>query len=241
MPRKINKPLLFWLTIFSVMVVIFGFWQIRYNIISPFRAAKPVGQVSQEDIVGVYKNLDTDKDGLSDYEEINKYGTSAFLPDSDGDGVSDKEEIDASSNPLNPQSTPTNKGLAGTGEGSSLVQEVKQEIVPSSEEISATEIRDLLVNKGGLSRELVDQMLDEDLIKLYNETKKETGIDLSQLSKEAVKSENLSEAQKMVSEMDPKILRQLLISQGVDSKILETISDEDLKNFFLQTLGQTQR
>jgi len=44
----------------------------------------------------------------------------------------------------------------------------------------------------------------------------------------------------MVSEMDPKILRQLLISQGVDSKILETISDEDLKNLFLQTLGQTQ-
>jgi len=44
----------------------------------------------------------------------------------------------------------------------------------------------------------------------------------------------------MVQEMDPKILRQLLISQGVDQKVLETISDETLKNLFLQTLGQTQ-
>jgi len=84
----------------------------------------------------------------------------------------------------------------------------------------------------------VENILDEDLIKLYNETKKETGISLEELSKQTVKSENLSETKKMLQGMDPQILRQLLISQGVDAKMLETISDEDLKNLFLQTLGQ---
>ena len=86
----------------------------------------------------------------------------------------------------------------------------------------------------------MENILDEDLIKLYNETKKETGISLEELSKQTVKSENLSETERMLQEMDPKILRELLISQGVDEKILETIDDQTLKQLFLQSLGQGQ-
>jgi len=86
----------------------------------------------------------------------------------------------------------------------------------------------------------VENILDEDLIKLYNETKKETGISLEELSKQTVKSENLSETERMLQEMDPKILRELLLSQGVDEKILETIDDQTLKQLFLQSLGQGQ-
>ena len=251
MSKQVNKPLLFWLTIFSAMVVVFGFWQIRYHILSPFGGSKPIGQVSEQDIVGVYKNLDTDKDGLSDYDEMNKYGTSAFLLDSDGDGSSDKEEIEAGSNPLNSKSTPTTKAMVE--KGSTLEQEVKPEAVSAevgsaflagqaggkeTGEISAQEIRDLLVKQGGLSQELVNNLLDEDLIKLYNETKKETGIDIKELSKEAVQSGNLSEAEKMIQEMDPKILREMLISQGVDKTMLEQIDDQTLKELFLQSLDQ---
>ena len=86
----------------------------------------------------------------------------------------------------------------------------------------------------------MENILDEDLIKLYNETKKETGISLEELSKQTVKSENLSETERMLQEMDPKILRELLLSQGVDEKILETIDDQTLKQLFLQSLGQGQ-
>ena len=86
----------------------------------------------------------------------------------------------------------------------------------------------------------MENILDEDLIKLYNETKKETGISLEELSKQTVKSENLSETERMLQEMDPKILRELLLSQGVDAKILETIDDQTLKQLFLQSLGQGQ-
>lgn len=48
----------------------------------------------------VLKKLDTDKDGLNDYDEISIYGTSAFLDDSDGDGYGDKTEILTGHDPL---------------------------------------------------------------------------------------------------------------------------------------------
>ena len=83
----------------------------------------------------------------------------------------------------------------------------------------------------------MENILDEDLIKLYNETKKETGISLEELSKQTVKSENLSETERMLQEMDPKILRELLLSQGVDQKMLEQIDDAILKKLFLESLG----
>lgn len=44
--------------------------------------------------------LDTDKDGVSDYDEANIYGTNPKIADSDKDGVKDGEEILSGTNPL---------------------------------------------------------------------------------------------------------------------------------------------
>ena len=49
------------------------------------------------------KNLkmkDSDNDGLSDYDEINKYKTNPNNPDTDGDGIKDGDEIQLGLNPL---------------------------------------------------------------------------------------------------------------------------------------------
>ena len=43
---------------------------------------------------------DTDKDGLSDYEEKNIYGTNPLDPDTDKDGMKDGEEVKKGRNPL---------------------------------------------------------------------------------------------------------------------------------------------
>ena len=43
---------------------------------------------------------DSDRDGLSNYDELAIYGTDPNAPDSDGDGLSDKEELDNDMNPL---------------------------------------------------------------------------------------------------------------------------------------------
>jgi len=50
--------------------------------------------------------LDSDSDGISDYDEINIYGTLPGNPDSDGDFINDGDEIGYSSDPLDPLSWP---------------------------------------------------------------------------------------------------------------------------------------
>jgi len=225
---EVNKSLLLGLIILTVLIVFFGIAQIRYNIFNPFEQDEMAVEPTREDIINVYKSLDTDQDGLSDYQELADYNTSIYLPDSDSDGFTDKEEIEAKSDPLNPESTPKNKVVSG--QKTVLGKEIKGE----SEEIIAQEIRNLLINQAGLSPEIVNNILDKDLIKLYNETKEETGINLEELSKQAIKSGNLSEIEKI----DAQTLRQLLISQGVDEEMLDQIDDQTLEILFQESLPQ---
>lgn len=54
-------------------------------------------------LTGFSRTLDSDGDGLSDWDEIHKYGTDPHNWDTDGDGLSDYEEIYVyNTDPLNP-------------------------------------------------------------------------------------------------------------------------------------------
>lgn len=48
------------------------------------------------------KNMDTDGDGLTDYDETKKYQTNPTKADTDGDGFSDSAELRRGYNPLGP-------------------------------------------------------------------------------------------------------------------------------------------
>ena len=56
---------------------------------------KPGSEPSEEEL----KSMDSDDDGLSDYDEINIYKTDPNNPDTDGDGYSDGEEVNNGYNP----------------------------------------------------------------------------------------------------------------------------------------------
>jgi len=47
------------------------------------------------------KNIDSDNDGISDYDEINVYYTNPYSKDTDGDGYTDWEELNNSYSPHN--------------------------------------------------------------------------------------------------------------------------------------------
>lgn len=49
------------------------------------------------------KRKDTDKDGLSDWDELYAYFTSPYIEDSDSDGLSDKEEVAQNKDPNCPE------------------------------------------------------------------------------------------------------------------------------------------
>ena len=57
-------------------------------------------------------NPDTDGDGLTDGDEVNKYHTNPLLADTDGDGIPDGVEIQTGTDPLNPASYDLAKAAA---------------------------------------------------------------------------------------------------------------------------------
>lgn len=90
------------LLVFAVLVVVLGLLQIRNTIYNPFAINFSV--YDEEAIIndneGRLKNIDTDRDGLSDWDELYVYKTSPYLADTDSDGINDKDELDKGMNPL---------------------------------------------------------------------------------------------------------------------------------------------
>lgn len=92
------------LLVFGVLVVSLGFLQMRNTIYGPFTLGNMFGdnQASQMflDEQTRLQSIDTDRDGIKDYEELNFYETSPYLPDTDSDGIDDGVEIEQGTNPL---------------------------------------------------------------------------------------------------------------------------------------------
>lgn len=60
-------------------------------------------------------DIDTDNDGLTDYEEVKKYNTDPENADTDGDGFKDGKEVRAGYNPL--ESNPASGSEGGIDSG----------------------------------------------------------------------------------------------------------------------------
>lgn len=139
------------------------------------------------------KNIDTDGDGISDWDELFVYGTSPYLEDTDGDTLSDYEEIfvyktnancpegQDCSNSLS-QSTSQNSGSSEASNDfydflTSLETSVEQDVNStssnssmgnSSEKVDAQSLRQILI-QSGIEESDLEQINDDDLMKLYQE------------------------------------------------------------------------
>ncbi len=124
------------------------------------------------------KSLDTDQDGLSDFEELNIYNTSPYLPDSDSDGISDKEEIDQGTDPNCPKGE--NCDVAVPEDGSE--EEIFGDIKPDDgvqfdnpfagmdlENPDPQKLREILLDTGQLTKEQLDQVDDATLLEIYRQ------------------------------------------------------------------------
>ncbi len=100
-----QKTGIVFLVLLTCLVVLFSVVKI-YNIVyGPFRAQIAVAGASanimnQKELL---RHMDTDHDGLSNYDEIYVYHTNPYLADTDSDGIPDKVEIEQGTNPLCPQ------------------------------------------------------------------------------------------------------------------------------------------
>ncbi len=92
--------------VFAIMTIGLGALQLRNTIYGPF-VIKPNDTPSFSSAAATdearLKSIDTDHDGLNDFEELNQYTTSPYLADTDSDGDDDKTEIDKGEDPLCPK------------------------------------------------------------------------------------------------------------------------------------------
>lgn len=181
-PQKIAVILL---SLVACGIIGVWIWQFENRINSPFRlspedkilAEEAAKKKAEEETIN--RTKDTDKDGLTDYDETNIYGTSPYLEDSDGDNISDFDEVRIGSDPLCAEGSDcslfTSDKTDNLGDATEEVSQNPAEKVEDdllikalSGDGNAETMRQILL-QAGASKEEVDLISDEDLMNMYME------------------------------------------------------------------------
>lgn len=229
--------------IFGIATIVLGIARVTGDIGSSFEAYNPtdyeiattqteLAKENQEKL-----SRDTDGDGLNDFVEEFQFGTSAYLTDTDSDGRSDKEEIDEGEDPLCARGKTCRTFVEGDGSTE----------IAAAEELTADEIRELLVSSTDLDLKALKEIPDDELIALYHETIGEvenpfqvtsTGSDVSPedlyADLEAPDATPLPGTNVVITSLDdvrslsPEEVRSFLYSIGATDEDLSGLSDEIL-------------
>ncbi len=189
----------------AVITLFLAVGYVRAQVASPFRVSKTLVQQStlffeqqnaEEKQLAESKSKDTDRDGLSDYNEINIYETSAYLPDSDSDGIPDMIEVVQGTNPNCPEgkqcidplelasitatstvgsefldvtAIPSSMSATMMGSSSSTVQRVQEflQAPPKPESMTPTQIRTYLVQHNLTTADALASLPDDQILKIY--------------------------------------------------------------------------
>lgn len=160
-------------SVFALSAVIFGFVRLSNSLHLSFndQGATSAAESSQLLEETKLRITDTDTDSISDWDELNTYGTSPYLADSDSDGLSDAEEIKAGNDPNCPQgkicgtSDLPAASLVAPGEPAAPAPSAAAGSQISPEEFNSLtpdEIRAVL-KQGGVTDEQLQNASDKDL------------------------------------------------------------------------------
>lgn len=191
--RKSQKIAVAVLAVFAIFIVVFWSMQFKNTLNNSLKhssgdnSAETATTVDNAKDEANLKIQDTDKDGLTDWDELNTYSTSPYLEDTDSDGYDDKKEIDSDNDPNCPmgqQCISTTKTTDNstdstdtTTTGASLdafnlgvnTTETGSSAQSSGGEVDAKSLRDIL-KSSGFDEATLSQISDEQLIKLYEES-----------------------------------------------------------------------
>lgn len=183
---KSQKKAVIFLAVAAVLIFTLGVWQFRAQVNRPFfydskgnKLAVDTSSINPDDIL---KNMDTDEDGLSDYDEIYVYKTSPYLEDTDSDGIDDKEEAERGTDPNCAAGTNCDLGIEIVTSDDSILSEIE---IKNTEDPKANSDEDALQNilngtidaaglravllTGGMTEEELAGISDEDLMASYQE------------------------------------------------------------------------
>lgn len=153
------------LLIFGFLAVGLGMLQVRNTIYGPFIVRKETDQnvnaaQAQLEETMRLQRVDTDRDGLTDYEEMNFYSTSPYLPDTDSDSASDYDEVKGGTDPLCPEGDECGGLLASSGSGIAENVSVLSPLVNDMPELSEVFTDSVLGGAGAASASTTTTELD---------------------------------------------------------------------------------
>lgn len=189
------------LLVFGVLAVAMGVLQMRNNIFGPFVLKLDKTNADEASLFrdenARLQSIDTDHDGLNDYEEINFYETSAYLPDTDSDGVDDKAEIAQGKNPLCPEGELCESAEVMPMTSTTIIEVSKlgggiqpadflSSVSPSTDQADLqsqinkwikdpSQLRQMLLATGSITKEALIKIDDATLIKLLQDAVVEKG------------------------------------------------------------------
>lgn len=242
--------------VFGILTLFLGFTQIKNRIYKPFdylyknNAVKTLQTPQQNANLEELKNKDTDKDGISDYDELNVYFTSPYLKDSDSDGILDKAEIEAGTDPNCPPDKVCDKtGIPKTPgtEGETEKSTGEKSFAPTTT-LSIEEIKQILL-KNGIPQEQLNQVDDATIRKVYEETVKTTGINPVNLGANSQTEipinnsdqTNLGNQPVNLQNMSVEQMREYLLQQGMSETELKQIDDATLKELFQKAMSEAMK
>ncbi len=183
-----QERLAYWAVILGgIIALVLGFSYLGERIKEPHRLKPGSYQLPSEKEAAseaALKTKDTDSDGLFDYDEINIWNTSPYLADSDSDGFDDKTEIESGNNPNCPQGkecgqstiTPAPDsaaaGLALPAPPSLELPASQSQVKEALGKLTPAQIRQLLIEQG-LPKETLDQVDDQTLMEIYQQSLEE--------------------------------------------------------------------
>jgi hypothetical protein len=218
MMAKNQKIIVISLGVFAFFILIFWATSLKNTIYSPFQIKenKDSGlSVTDQNSDEALRSKDTDKDGISDFDELNIYKTSPYLPDTDGDGATDNNEIKSGADP----NCPAGRVCGGVDPLYSETAKATGTAVTANQDQTAQDADKL-----------------EALLKAQNETQA-TQASSSQPS-QGLNSDLYIKI--LNGTVDAKTLRELMAAQGMKKEQLDKISDEKLLQTYKDSLNKTQ-
>ncbi|MBI4272977.1 hypothetical protein HY621_03945 [Candidatus Uhrbacteria bacterium] len=271
-PRSIPYGLLSFFIFAGAGVLVFGVYLMVQNIREPFqfrggssRASSFPDLSSQDASKEALRSSDTDRDTLSDYDELYVYRTSPYLADTDSDGYDDKQEIATGHDPncatgdncVAPafSSTSTDTGV-GSGSGFADLGGIFGGKSPQSiyelGALSVEQIKELLKSQG-VTDEQLKGVDDNALQEMYQKTYKDflqkyensgaTPLPAKPLPQTQATQGSIDESKLQNPEtLTSQEIRELVRSVGtIPEAQLNAVDDATLKELFLKSIKQAQQ